>query len=81
MWEGSRCPCGFTSVGSSYYKMWTGLNGFDPRKDLVLGYVRIAMPGLHESSYCYFKVYTGTITLSHLHQLSWSCHIMLGTTV
>ena len=32
------CPCGF---GSSYYKMWAGLNGFDPRNDLVLGSVRI----------------------------------------
>ena len=63
MWEGSRGPCGFTSAGSSYYKMWTGLNGFDPRNDLVLGYVRIGMHGLHESSYCYFKVYMGTRNL------------------
>ena len=31
------------SAGSSYYKMWAGLNGFDPRKDLVLGRVRIGL--------------------------------------
>ena len=43
MWEGPRCPCGFASAGSSYYKMWAGLNGFDPRNDLVLGDVRIGM--------------------------------------
>jgi len=36
-------PCGFTSAGSSYYKMWVGLNGFNPRNDLVLGGVRIGM--------------------------------------
>ena len=43
MWEGSRPACGFasSSVGSSYYKMWAGLNGFDPRNDLVLGWVGI----------------------------------------
>jgi len=43
MWEGPRCPCGFTSAGSSYYKMWAGLNEFDPRKDLALGGIRIGM--------------------------------------
>jgi len=43
--------------------MWAELNGFDPRNDLVLGCVRIGMHGLHESSYCYFKVYTGTRNL------------------
>ena len=26
---------------SLYHKMWAGLNGFDPRNDLVLGSVRI----------------------------------------
>ena len=36
-------PCDFASAGSSYYKMWASLNGFDPRNDLVLGSVRIGM--------------------------------------
>ena len=36
-------PCGFASAGSSYYKMWAGLNGFDPRNDFVLNSVRIGM--------------------------------------
>jgi len=36
-------PCGFASAGSLYYKMWAGLNGFDPRNDLVLSGVRIGM--------------------------------------
>ena len=36
-------PCGFTFAGSSYYKMWAGLNGFDPRNNLVFGGVRIGM--------------------------------------
>ena len=40
---GPRRPCGFTSAGSSHYKMWVGLNGFDPRTDLVLGSERIGM--------------------------------------
>jgi len=31
------------SAGSLYYKMWAGLNGFDPRNDLVLGGVGIGM--------------------------------------
>jgi len=39
------------------------LNGFDPRNDLVLGGIRIGH-GLHESSYCYFKVYVGTFNLN-----------------
>ena len=26
-----------------YYKMWAGLNGFDPKTDLELGGVRIGM--------------------------------------
>ena len=43
MWEGPRHPCGFASAGSLYYKMWVGLNGFDPRNDLVLGGVGIGM--------------------------------------
>jgi len=43
MREGPRCPCGFSSAGSSHYKMWAGLNGFDPRTNLVLGGVRIGM--------------------------------------
>jgi len=40
MWEGPKLPCGLTSA---YYKMWVGLNGFNPRNDLVLGSVRIGM--------------------------------------
>ena len=43
MWEGPTRPCGFASAGRPYYKMWAGLNGFDPRNDLVLGGVRIGM--------------------------------------
>ena len=30
-------------VGSSCYKIWAGLNGFDPRTDFVLGGERIGM--------------------------------------
>ena len=45
--------------------MWAGLNGFDPRKDLVLGGIRIGH-GLHDSSYHYFKVYAGTRNLKHV---------------
>jgi len=41
VWEGPRHPCGFASAGSSYYRRWVGLNGFDSRNDLVLGSVRI----------------------------------------
>ena len=40
---GPSHPCGFTSVGSLYCKMWVGLNGFDPRNNLVLSGVRIGM--------------------------------------
>jgi len=36
-------PCGFAFAGSSYYKMWAGLNGFDPRNNFVLGGVRTGM--------------------------------------
>ena len=36
-------PCGFASAGSSYYKIWAGVNGFNPRNNLVLGGVRIGM--------------------------------------
>ena len=36
-------PCGFAFAGSLYYKMWAGLNGFDPRNNLALGGVRIGM--------------------------------------
>ena len=43
-----------------FTKLWAGLNGIDPRNDLVLGGVKIGMHGLHESSYCYFKVCAGT---------------------
>ena len=45
MWEGPTRPCGFasSSAGRSHYKMWAGLNGFDPGNDLVLGGVRIGM--------------------------------------
>ena len=38
-----RRPCSFASPGSLHYKMWAGLNGYDPRTDLVLGGVRIGM--------------------------------------
>ena len=40
MWKGPRRPC---AAGRSCYKMWAGLNGFDPRTDFVLGGVRIGM--------------------------------------
>jgi len=43
MWEGPRHPCSFASPGSLHYKMWAGLNGYDPRTDLVLGGVRIGI--------------------------------------
>ena len=43
IWEGPMRPCGFTSAGRSYYKMWADLNGFNPRNDLVLSGVRIGM--------------------------------------
>jgi len=43
MWEGPRSPCGFAAAGSSCYKMWAGLNVFDPRTNFVLGGVRIGM--------------------------------------
>jgi len=36
-------PCGFAFAGSSYYKMWAGLKGHDPRNNLALGGVRIGM--------------------------------------
>ena len=36
-------PCGFVSAGSSHYKMWAGLNGFNPRNDLVFNGVRIGI--------------------------------------
>ena len=65
MWEGPRRPCGFAAAGSSCYKMWEGLNGFDPMKtDFVLGGVLKDWHGLHESSYCYFKVHAGTRKLN-----------------
>jgi len=35
-------PCGFVSAGSSYYKMWVGLNGFDPRNDFMFG-IKVGM--------------------------------------
>jgi len=40
--EFSVRPCGFASAGSSYYKMWVGLNGFDPRNDFMFG-IRVGM--------------------------------------
>ena len=45
MWEGPRRPCDLASAGSLYYKMWAGLDGFDPRNNLpvALGGVRIGM--------------------------------------
>ena len=36
-------PRDFAFAGSSYYKMWAGLNGFDPGNNLALDGVRIAM--------------------------------------
>jgi len=60
MWEGPRRPCGFAAAGSSCYKMWAGLNGFDPRTDLRCK----DWHGLHESSYCYFRVSAGTRNLN-----------------
>ena len=53
-----RRPGGFAAAGSSWYKMWAGLNGFDPRTDLMLGSVRIGMGCMN-----HFKVYAGTVTL------------------
>jgi len=41
MWEGPKRLCGFAE--NSCYKMWAGLNGFDPRTDFVLGGVRVGM--------------------------------------
>ena len=45
MWEGQDVLVASpsASAGSSYYKMWVGLNGFNPRNDSVLGSVRIGM--------------------------------------
>ena len=43
VWEGPRHPCGFAAAGSSCYKMWAGLNGFDPGTNFVLGGVRVGM--------------------------------------
>ena len=40
---GANASMGFASAGSSYYKMWAGLSGFDPRNDLALGVIRIGM--------------------------------------
>ena len=36
-------PCCFAFAGSLYYKMWAGLNGFDPRNNLAFGGVRMGM--------------------------------------
>ena len=47
-------------LGSLYCKMWAGLNGFDPRNNLVLGSVR--RHGLRESSY-YYSSYMQVIVL------------------
>ena len=41
--KASLYNCGFAAAGSSCYKMWAGLNGFDPRTDFVLGGVRIGI--------------------------------------
>ena len=40
---GANASMGFASAGSSYYKMWAGLKGYDPRNNLALGGVRIGM--------------------------------------
>ena len=63
MWEGPGHPCGLASAGSSYYKMWVGLNGFNQR---LSAWWRKDRYGLHESSYCYFKVCLGTRTLKSM---------------
>ena len=49
MWEGPMHPCGFasSSAGSSHYKMWAGLNGFDPRNNIVLSNVRMCMDSMN----------------------------------
>jgi len=36
-------PCGFAFAGSSHYKMWAGLKGYESRNNLALGGVRIGM--------------------------------------
>ena len=40
---GAKASFGFATAGSSCYKVWVGLNGFDPRTNFVLGGVRIGM--------------------------------------
>ena len=44
--------------------MWAGLNGFDPRNNLVPGSVRIDM-GCMNLAKCYFRVYAGTLNLNN----------------
>ena len=53
-------PCGFAFAGSSYYKMWAGLNGFDPRNNF---WRRKDWHGLHESSYRYRALAIDVLTV------------------
>ena len=54
-----RSPCGFAPAGSSYYKMWAVRS-----QKRLSAWQHKDWHGLHESSYCYFKVYMGTRNLN-----------------
>ena len=54
-------PRDFAFAGSSYFKMWAGLNGFDPGNNLALG------------GYCYFKAYAGTRNLKAVQYYYTNC--------
>ena len=45
VWEGPRCPCSHASVHVRhlYFKVWAGLNGFEPNTKFKLGSMRISM--------------------------------------
>ena len=66
MWEGPRRVCGFAAAGSLCYKMWAGLNGFDPRTEFVLGGVRIGMDYMNLVTAISEYSYAGTRNLKHL---------------
>ena len=59
---GAKGSCGFTSAGSSYYKMWVDLNGFQSQKRLSAWRCK-DWHRLHESCYCHFKIYAVPVTL------------------
>ena len=65
----------FASAGSSYYKMWAGLNGFDPRNDLVLGGIRVGM-GLVTAISGYTRVPVTLRELAQLAQQESSVHVV-----